>query len=57
MVTLNGLCDVQDCWEELVKAEATCDHLKAQLNDLCRFSREISSQSERVSSLIKDYNR
>lgn len=48
---------VQDTLDELVKAEAMSDRLKTQLNDLCRFSREMATQSERVSALIKDYNR
>ncbi|MEQ2161686.1 hypothetical protein GOODEAATRI_012073, partial [Goodea atripinnis] len=42
--------------DELIKAEALSDRLKTQLNDLCRFSREMATQSERVSALIKDYN-
>uniref|UniRef100_A0A1A8H4I9 Spectrin repeat containing, nuclear envelope 1b n=1 Tax=Nothobranchius korthausae TaxID=1143690 RepID=A0A1A8H4I9_9TELE len=42
--------------EELIKAETISDRLKTQLNDLCRFSREMGTQSERVSALIKDYN-
>lgn len=48
---------MQDTLEELIKAEAMSDRLKTQLNDLCRFSREMGSQSDRVSALIKDYNR
>lgn len=47
----------QDTLEELVKAEPMSDSLKTQLNDLCRFSRDMGTQSERVSALIKDYNR
>ncbi|XP_037550764.1 nesprin-1 [Nematolebias whitei] len=46
----------KDTLEELIKAEAMSDRLKTQLNDLCRFSREMGSQSDRVSALIKDYN-
>ncbi|XP_061651777.1 nesprin-1 isoform X12 [Phyllopteryx taeniolatus] len=42
--------------EELVKAEPACDSLKTQLNDLCRFSKDMATQSERVSNLIKEYN-
>ncbi|XP_076155328.1 nesprin-1 isoform X4 [Alosa pseudoharengus] len=42
--------------EELLKAEATSEQLKTQLNDLCRFSRELGTQPDRVSALIKDYN-
>lgn len=48
---------IQDTLEELVKAEAVSDSLKTELNDLCRFSREMGTQSERVSALIKEYNR
>lgn len=47
----------QDTLEELVKAEPMSESLKTQLNDLCRFSRDMGTQSERVSALIKDYNR
>lgn len=47
----------QDTLEELVKAEPMSDSLKTQLNDLCRFSRDMGTQSERVSALIKEYNR
>ncbi|MED6268686.1 hypothetical protein CHARACLAT_024850, partial [Characodon lateralis] len=46
----------KDTLDELIKAEAMSDGLKTQLNDLCRFSREMATQSERVSALIKDYN-
>ncbi|XP_029943278.1 nesprin-1-like [Salarias fasciatus] len=46
----------KDVLEDLLKAEPLCDGLKTQINDLCRFSRETGSQSERVSALIKDYN-
>lgn len=51
------LFSTQDTLEELIKAEAMSDRLKAQLNDLCRFSREMGPKSDRVSALIKDYNR
>ncbi|KAF1374585.1 hypothetical protein PFLUV_G00230620 [Perca fluviatilis] len=46
----------KDTLEELVKAEPVSDSLKTQLNDLCRFSRDMGTQSERVSALIKEYN-
>nr|XP_057913481.1 nesprin-1 isoform X6 [Doryrhamphus excisus] len=46
----------KDTLEELVKAEPMCDAAKGQLNDLCRFSRDMASQSDRVSALIKEYN-
>lgn len=51
------LFSTQDTLEELVKAESMSDSLKTQLNDLCRFSRDMGTQSERVSALIKEYNR
>ena len=54
---LLALISTQDTLEGLVKAEPMSDSLKTQLNDLCRFSRDLGSQSERVSSLIKEYNR
>lgn len=47
----------QDTVDELVKAEPMSDSLKTQLNDLCRFSRDMGTQSERASALIKEYNR
>lgn len=47
----------QETLEELVKAEPASESLKTQLNDLCRFSRDMGTQSERVSALIKEYNR
>ncbi|KAG2468780.1 SYNE1 protein, partial [Polypterus senegalus] len=53
---LQGWRIAKDTFESLVKAETTSDSLKTQLNDLCRFSRDLSSHSERVSSLIKEYN-
>lgn len=42
---------------DLVKAEPMSESLKTQLNDLCRFSRDLGTLSERVSALIKEYNR
>lgn len=51
------LFSFQDTLEELVKAEPMSESLKTQLNDLCRFSRDMGAQSERVSALIKEYNR
>ncbi|RXM34120.1 Nesprin-1 [Acipenser ruthenus] len=42
--------------DALMKAEHMSDSLKTQLNDLCRFSRDLSSHSEKVSALIKEYN-
>lgn len=56
-VLTEDLFSTQDTLEELIKAEAMSDRLKTQLNDLCRFSREMGSQSDRVSALIKEYNR
>lgn len=43
--------------DALVKSEHMTDELKTQLNDLCRFSRDLSSYSSKVSGLIKEYNR
>lgn len=47
----------KDTLEDLVKAEPTSESLKTQLNDLCRFSKDMAAQSDRVSALIKEYNR
>ncbi|XP_052352542.1 nesprin-1-like isoform X4 [Oncorhynchus keta] len=47
----------KDTLEGLVKMEPMSDSLKFQLNGLCRFSKDLGTQSERVSSLIKEYNR
>ncbi|XP_045574102.1 nesprin-1 isoform X3 [Salmo salar] len=46
----------KDTLDGLVKVEPMSDSLKSQLNDLWRFSRDLGTQSERVSSLIKEYN-
>lgn len=46
----------QDTLEALLNVEPMSDNLKSQLNDLCRFSRDLGAQSERVSTLIKEYN-
>lgn len=43
--------------DELGKAEPITENLKTQLNDLCRFSRDMGAQSDRVSAVIKEYNR
>uniref|UniRef100_UPI00398E76DD nesprin-1 n=1 Tax=Pristiophorus japonicus TaxID=55135 RepID=UPI00398E76DD len=55
--------EVVECWqkaketeEALKEAESTSESLKAQLNELCRFSKDLSSHSDKVSSLIKEYN-
>lgn len=47
----------QDTLEALLNVEPMSENLKCQLNDLCRFSRDLGAQSERVSALIKEYNR
>ncbi|MGH0176120.1 UNVERIFIED_CONTAM: hypothetical protein FKN15_072268 [Acipenser sinensis] len=47
---------VKETLDALMKAEHMSDSLKTQLNDLCRFSRDLSSHSEKVSALIKEYN-
>ncbi|KAJ4921305.1 hypothetical protein JOQ06_000785, partial [Pogonophryne albipinna] len=54
---VKGWTLAKDVVEELQKAEPASEHLKTQLNDLCRFSRDVGAQSERVSALIKEYNR
>ncbi|RXN33841.1 nesprin-1 isoform X3 [Labeo rohita] len=46
----------KDALEALLNIEPMSDNLKCQLNDLCRFSRDLGAQSERVSALIKEYN-
>uniref|UniRef100_A0AAV2JAL2 Calponin-homology (CH) domain-containing protein n=1 Tax=Knipowitschia caucasica TaxID=637954 RepID=A0AAV2JAL2_KNICA len=46
----------KDTLDELVKTEPWSDSLKTQLNDLCRFSKDMGTQSDRVSTLIKEYN-
>ncbi|XP_056332551.1 nesprin-1-like isoform X4 [Danio aesculapii] len=46
----------KDTLEALLNVEPMSDNLKCQLNDLCRFSRDLGAQSERVSALIKEYN-
>lgn len=43
--------------DALVKSEQMTDEIKTQLNDLCRFSRDLSTHSSKVSGLIKEYNR
>lgn len=40
-----------------MKSEHMTDEIKTQLNNLCRFSRDLSTHSSKVSGLIKDYNR
>lgn len=40
-----------------MKSEHMIDEIKTQLNDLCRFSRDLSTYSSKVSGLIKEYNR
>ncbi|KAM8791856.1 nesprin-1-like [Rhynchonycteris naso] len=42
--------------EALQKAEPKTEDLKSQLNELCRFSRDLSTYSGKVSALIKEYN-
>ncbi|XP_009975913.1 PREDICTED: nesprin-1-like, partial [Tauraco erythrolophus] len=42
--------------DALVKSEHMTDEIKTQLNDLCRFSRDLSTHSSKVSGLIKEYN-
>ncbi|XP_062833321.1 nesprin-1 isoform X16 [Anolis carolinensis] len=42
--------------DDLTKAEHMNDNIKTQLNDLCRFSKDLSTYSAKVSQLIKEYN-
>ncbi|KAF7487434.1 hypothetical protein GHT09_000106 [Marmota monax] len=46
----------QEILDDLQKAEPTTEDLKSQLNELCRFSRDLSTYSGKVSGLIKEYN-
>ncbi|KTF86540.1 hypothetical protein cypCar_00031779 [Cyprinus carpio] len=46
----------KDALEALLNIEPMSENLKCQLNDLCRFSRDLGAQSERVSAIIKEYN-
>ncbi|KAM7172376.1 nesprin-1 isoform 3-T4 [Macrochelys suwanniensis] len=55
--------EIIECWHQeketldaLTKAENMTEELKTQLNDLCRFSRDLSTYSAKVSGLIKEYN-
>lgn len=56
-VTVLNVFITQDALEALLNIEPMLDNLKCQLNDLCRFSRDLGAPSERVSALIKEYNR
>ncbi|KAM5166613.1 nesprin-1 isoform 3-T3 [Callospermophilus lateralis] len=46
----------QEILDALQKAEPTTEDLKSQLNELCRFSSDLSTYSGKVSGLIKEYN-
>ncbi|XP_062428373.1 nesprin-1 isoform X2 [Rhea pennata] len=55
--------ELVECWrreketlDALAKSEHMTDEIKTQLNDLCRFSRDLSAHSSKVSGLIKEYN-
>ncbi|XP_039707258.1 nesprin-1 isoform X7 [Pteropus medius] len=55
--------EMVECWQKgreildaLQKAEPKTEDLKSQLNDLCRFSRDLSTYSGKVSGLFKEYN-
>lgn len=54
---LVSLVVVQETLEGLQGAEPMAEKLKGQLNDLVRYSRDLGSQSERVTALIKQHNR
>ncbi|KAM6126873.1 nesprin-1-like [Pterocles gutturalis] len=47
---------IEETLDALVKSEHMTDEIKTQLNDLCRFSRDLSTHSSKVSGLIKEYN-
>ncbi|CAJ1078482.1 nesprin-1 [Xyrichtys novacula] len=46
----------KDTLEGLQSAEPMAEKLKGQLNDLVRYSRDLGSQSERITALIKQQN-
>ncbi|XP_028253699.1 nesprin-1 [Parambassis ranga] len=46
----------KDILEGLQSAEPMAEKLKGQLNDLVRYSRDLGSQSDRVTALIKQHN-
>ncbi|KAM4529485.1 nesprin-1 isoform 3-T3 [Fundulus diaphanus] len=46
----------KDILEGLQSAESMAEKLKSQLNDLVRYSRDLSSQSDRVTAIIKQHN-
>uniref|UniRef100_A0A8C7FN26 Spectrin repeat containing nuclear envelope protein 1 n=1 Tax=Oncorhynchus kisutch TaxID=8019 RepID=A0A8C7FN26_ONCKI len=46
----------QETLEGLLSAEPMADRLKAQLNDLVRYSRDLGPHSDRVTALIKQHN-
>ncbi|CAI9612037.1 unnamed protein product [Staurois parvus] len=47
----------KDALNALTEAEHITEDLKTQLNDLCRFTKDLSVYSSKVSALIKEYNR
>ncbi|KAM9316746.1 nesprin-1-like [Gastrophryne carolinensis] len=47
----------KDALNALTEAETITDGLTTQLNDLCRFSKDLSTYSAKVSALITEYNR
>ncbi|XP_063773938.1 nesprin-1 isoform X14 [Pseudophryne corroboree] len=46
----------KDALDALTGAEHVTDDLKTQLNDLCKFSKDLSVYSAKVSALMKEYN-
>lgn len=50
-------CFIKETLDALTKAESINDDIKTQLNDLCRFSKDLSTYSAKVSQLFKEYNR
>ncbi|XP_027140369.1 nesprin-1 isoform X4 [Larimichthys crocea] len=53
---VEGWQQAKDILEGLQSAEPMADKLKGQLNDLVRYSRDLGSQSDRVTALIKQHN-
>ncbi|XP_049914520.1 nesprin-1 [Epinephelus moara] len=53
---VEGWLLAKDILEGLQSAEPMAEKLKGQLNDLVRYSRDLGSQSDRVTALIKQHN-
>ncbi|XP_031656062.1 nesprin-1 isoform X1 [Oncorhynchus kisutch] len=53
---VEGWQQAKETLEGLLSAEPMADRLKAQLNDLVRYSRDLGPHSDRVTALIKQHN-